>query len=146
MFYYVNNLKIFFNSVMMDFEAAERTPWRAKWPNHKLQGCLFHFTQCLWRYANKHGGVPLMANPVFKGIIYMSYSLPLVQLESLEEAKILISQEAEKLRDHPDIFAWLTEFFSYVDLTWFGRFPPMDWNHFLSELLQLTCSLGYAKL
>ncbi len=31
--------------VMMDFELAERNPWKAKWPSHRVHGCLFHYTQ-----------------------------------------------------------------------------------------------------
>ena len=31
--------------VMMDYEIAEREPWKRKWITHFVLGCFFHFSQ-----------------------------------------------------------------------------------------------------
>ena len=121
---------------MMDFELAERSPWRTKWPSHKVLGCLFHYTQCIWRYVSKYGGIPLMAIPTIKGIIYMAYALPLVEMTSLDEAINLMKAEATKLQDSTEHFGWLQSFFQYIADNWFHRFSPSEWNHFLSEIFE----------
>ena len=79
-------------SVMMDFEKAERKAWLYVHPTHKLEGCMFHFDGGLWKYVHKNG-MSIMYNSdsdlgkIFKGIVWMTFSLPLVLVERLEEAK-----------------------------------------------------------
>ena len=42
-------------SVTVDFEQASITSIRSNFPSARIQGCLFHFAQCLWRKIQNLG-------------------------------------------------------------------------------------------
>ncbi|KAH7704995.1 hypothetical protein AAVH_27810 [Aphelenchoides avenae] len=42
-------------SIMTDFEAAAITAWRALYPAARMRGCLFHYSQALWRNIASKG-------------------------------------------------------------------------------------------
>ena len=122
-------------SVMMDFEQAERKAWLYVHPTHKLEGCMFHFDGGLWKYVHKNG-MSIMYNSdtdqgkIFKGIVWMTFSLPLVPLERLDEAIDLIRSE---LLDQvsPSFQSWCEDYLTYILSTWIhGHFPPTSWNFY----------------
>ena len=55
-------------SVMMDFEIAMRQAWTDLHQSHKVKGCLFHLTQCLWKKVSECGFSTLYNENTPRGI------------------------------------------------------------------------------
>ena len=119
-------------SVMMDFEPAERNAWLYVHPSHNLQGCMFHFVLCLWKYVHKNGkssdySAKTDNGRLFKGLVWMTFSLPLVPLHRIAEAIDLIKLEIEDFIS-PGFQRWCETFVQHIENTWIhGHFPPQHW-------------------
>ena len=55
---------------------AERRAWAVRHPRHQMRGCMFHFTQNLWKYINRAGFSTLYSQnspqgKQFKGRTYL---------------------------------------------------------------------------
>lgn len=127
-------------SVMMDFEPAERNAWLFVHPSHSLQGCMFHFVGSLWKYVHKNGkssdySAKTENGRLFKGLVWMTFSLPLVPLHRIVEAIDLIKLELEDFIS-PGFQRWCENYVQHIENTWIqGQYPPQHWNFYdrLSE-------------
>ena len=117
---------------MLDFELAERRPWERLHPSHRTRGCIFHFSQSVWRYVLTNGGSNLYAtNAVVRGLVWMGFSLPFVPVNRLQEAVQLMIDEFSSLeRENQGIYDWCTSFVDgYLDGYWLnGPHNPVLWN------------------
>ena len=65
-----------------------------------------------------------------KGIVWMTYALPLVPLNRIDEALNLIRIEIEEMIS-PSFASWCENYIKYISNTWInGNFSPETWNFF----------------
>lgn len=84
-------------NTMSDYEKGPRLAAKEVWMNVEVNGCLFHYTQALYRRAKK---MPLLrsglrhrrGDNLTKNILKMYLRLPLVPVNSIEEAFIEIKR------------------------------------------------------
>lgn len=99
-------------TINIDFEASAVAALRDVFPDAKIQGCYFHFTQCLWRKVQDVGLVTLYSeNEEIRKHIRMCAALAFLKPEDIDEGWIIIQETAP--RD-----AKLAEFFDYFIEQW----------------------------
>ena len=59
-------------------------------PSVDTKGCFFHFNQALFRKWCKLGLKTLYNNPTYKNWLKMMMAIPLVPMESIEDAYIFL--------------------------------------------------------
>ena len=88
-----------------------------------MQGCLFHWSQCVWRKVQKYGLAATYSHePAIHDIISKVLSLPLLPANQIIEVFERLSAEARSPQ--------LRRLFDYVQNQWIeGRdFPPTTWS------------------
>ncbi len=116
---------------MLDFELAVHNAWNRMRPNrpHQTRGCLFHFTQCIWRKM-QHLGLqqPYNNDMAFQSWARMLLALPLLPTYEVENVFQLIQTNA------PIVFPAVFDLLAYMRNYWINddsaTFPIPVWNHF----------------
>ncbi len=109
-----NNLIFNPQNFQIDFESSVVQSLRVIFPNAAIHGCLFHFTQCIWRKVQNLGLSKLFKeNREVRKTIRRVAALPFLKLEDIDDAWLTIC--AEK----PDN-SILEQFMDYVLATWIG--------------------------
>lgn len=104
-------------SMMSDYERAMRNAFAAVVPSAKQYGCLFHYTQALRRFAQKHPGLVrlLITNPAANKIYKKLMCLVLLPAESIVAEFDIIEKEAQELDSKFNVFT------SYIKRQWLTR-------------------------
>ncbi|XP_032690403.1 uncharacterized protein LOC116853433 [Odontomachus brunneus] len=113
-----NVLKIIPDTVMSDFEKAEKPALHTVFPSAKIIGCFFHYSQALVRNAGKHGILKDDGYESGLSAIKLLKSLAFLPKKLIEEGFELISKIIFK--DCP----YLQSFFNYYKKTWIDNFKP----------------------
>lgn len=117
--------------MMLDFEKASRTAAISIWPDVKLQGCLFHFTQAIWRYASS---IPALASKIrirhshHKNVLTMHMRLPFLRPKQIKRGLKAIDRYKFKYKLQNDFRL----FTMYFEKTWLKRYKPKEWTIFKS--------------
>jgi hypothetical protein len=119
---YVSVLKTF----MVDFEAAMWTALREVFPERKINGCCFHWTQAIWRHVQELGLSAAYRNDEGTNkFCRRLMSLPFLPQEHIPTMFASIRKEAntEQLKD----------LCSYIEATWITSqmWSPADWSIFM---------------
>ena len=114
-------------TVCIDFEKAMIECVNQLFPSSRIRGCLFHFTQAIWRKVQALGLTnKYTENQSFNRLVRRSSALPLIPLESVDEVWM---EALNELTDEDVI-----PFMDYVTTTWVDTsaaiFPKEMWNHF----------------
>ena len=113
---------------IIDYENAVFKAIERVFPMAEMHGCLFHFTQCLWRKVQECG---LQVeynkrNSQVKKMVKRCSALAFLPLDRVDNAWKLIFDDAP---DHPGVRCFL----DYMVETWiddiFAIFPPKIWGH-----------------
>jgi hypothetical protein len=123
------------DSIMVDFETASINAFRDHFPNADLQGCLFHFGQCIWRkiqelglqaWYNEPGGENALSIKQFNALAFVPINLVPDAFNALVDS---LDDELDQL---------LADFLLYFQTTWIGivqrgrrrnpTFPIALWN------------------
>lgn len=126
-------------TVMVDFEIAIHNALRNVFPNIKVKGCWFHFTQAIMKKVRKMG---LMAkynkNAKFKSLVQNLFDLVLVPITEISSLFKKIKNSMMKLDEEDKVYqVKLNGFLNYCSSTWFNensRFSSAVWNHFKSTV------------
>ena len=120
-------------SFMIDFEQAAITAIRHHFPNAHVQGCLFHFAQCLWRKIQALGLQVWYANIENAHCVKTITALAFVQSHDVHDAFVQLCHSLSE--ETKDI---LSEFTKYFETTWLEAvqrgirrrplFPVDMWN------------------
>lgn len=123
--------------IMSDFELSFINAARAIFPNAEMKGCLFHFTQSVWRQAVLRGlkSQYLEENSQVRVIIQKLLGLPFIPVADVLEVFDNIVNEI------PDDIVALVNLTEYIERTYirgrpargrrpatFARFPPNIWS------------------
>ncbi|KAL8617637.1 hypothetical protein ACOMHN_038029 [Nucella lapillus] len=89
------NLPLSPQIIQTDFEIAAIQAYQISFPQSRIRGCFFHFTQSLWRKVQNLGlAVPYRELQEVKSFVRRMAALPLVPLEELDNAWMIIHGEA----------------------------------------------------
>ena len=102
--------------IMSDFEAALRNALVAAFPSIKLIGCYFHYCQCLWLYATKHGMKTGQRILLTKKLITLLKILPHL---GLEERSAIFKEIKEVFKNSDNVYK---EFLIYYAKNWLKSF------------------------
>ena len=76
----IKNINFSVEKMMMDFELAIMMAAKETWPGIIIQGCRFHWGQCLQRFFSKSNMIPLgERSDEFLKIFHCCLSLPMVK-------------------------------------------------------------------
>ena len=105
------------HSILVDFENASINVLRVFFPDADLQGCLFHFGQCIWRKVQALGlqAWYMEAEGNNALLIKMFIALAFVPIALLPDA---FNSLVDSLDDEQD--QHLAEFLIYFQTTWIG--------------------------
>ena len=106
--------------IMCDFEAALRNALSKVWNNAKLNGCFFHFCQCLWRWAGAHGLRSSESIPLAKKVITVMKILPHMEKE---ERKIIFKELQDSLKNKGKVYK---DFLFYYQRYWLESYSIDD--------------------
>lgn len=115
--------------VCIDFESAMITSDQQIYPNARIRGCLFHYSQAIWRHVQLLGlTVRYNDDAEFNRVVRRATALPLLPPDRVDEVWLeAINEVAE-----PDAAA--QQFMDYVTTTWVdnmvARFPIEIWTQF----------------
>ncbi|RWS22729.1 uncharacterized protein B4U80_09036 [Leptotrombidium deliense] len=124
--------------IMVDYEQAMITTIRRVFPNTRVRGCLFHYTQCIYRHVQSCGlSVEYLhsigndeSNNVeadFKKVVRRFLALPFLPLTELEDAHTEIMEDID-LNDQR-----VSAFSDYHLDNWFkdgSTYPRELWNQY----------------
>ncbi|XP_071578817.1 uncharacterized protein [Temnothorax nylanderi] len=119
-----NVLKIIPDTVISDFEKAERKTLHTVFPSAAILGCFFHYSQALVHNADKYGILKGNDNELGWGATKLLISLAFLPHTLIEEGFELISKI---------IFndcTYLQSFFHYYKQTWINGFKPDSFSVF----------------
>ena len=113
-------------SITLDFETALWNVFRDLLPNVSLKGCLFHWTQALWRKVQELGLEP----PYRTASRTYKYIRKLMALPFLPAARIL--PEFQRLKDGART-ASLEALVQYMENNWISTtvWPPAAWSVYM---------------
>ena len=111
----------------IDYESAVITAIDELFPNSRVRGCLFHYSQALWRYVQTCGLVQRYRNDDnFNRLVRRAFALPLVPPASIDDVWLRAMDE----EPDPEV----ERFKDYVTTTWVdnltARFPYEIWNQY----------------
>lgn len=111
-------------AVMADFELALVQSLELQFPRAAIQGCFFHFSQCLWRKVHAVARPRKYKNdPDTQSFIQKTNTLAFVPLSFVCIAWDAIKADAPPLPEVDD-------FNTYVESTWLnGNFLPHTWKY-----------------
>ena len=121
---------------MMDFEIAMRNGVRSIFPNIRLIGCYFHFSQQIVKRMRKAGfQTSYSKNEKFNAFIRRVCSLPLVPTKFLSHVMTILFRRAEDCFESDErLGGFCRNLLEYVQSTWTnGVFSVQDWNLFDSD-------------
>jgi hypothetical protein len=103
-------------TVMIDFEMAVIQSLQHHFPEAEIQGCLFHFGQCLWRNVQRLGLQGWYRDDANNALIIKSFQAlafvpPNRVTEAFQELMGSLDDETDEL---------LSDFLSYFEATWIG--------------------------
>ena len=112
-------------TICIDFEAAVITTIRHQFPNVRIRGCLFHYSQALWRKVQELGlSGRYKEDEAFNRLVRRASALPLVPRESVDEVWLEALNEVNDAGSAP--------FKDYVTSTWVdtmvAKFPVEIWT------------------
>lgn len=111
-------------SMNIDYELAAITAIQEVFPNIKIQGCFFHFGQCLWRKVQEIGlSEAYKNNDEVRHSVRMCGALPFLKLEDIDDGWVHIHSNSP-VNDK------LEEFFDYFIEQWLENphLPREIWN------------------
>ena len=103
-------------TVMIYFEMAAIQSLQHHFPEAEIQGCLFHFGQCLWRNVQRLGLLGWYKDDANNALIIKSFQAlafvpPNRVTEAFQELMGSLDDETDEL---------LSDFLSYFEATWIG--------------------------
>lgn len=112
--------------VCIDFESAVIATITEMFPNARIRGCLFHYSQAIWRKVQNLGlSGRYTVDDAFNRLVRRAAALPLVPREQVDEVWL------EAMNEVIDEDA--TRFTDYMTTTWVdnlsARFPVEMWTH-----------------
>ena len=134
-----NRLQFNPEKILIDFEIAVIEAINYILPLTQVHGCLFHFTQSIWRKVQEFGLVNEYKKPnsQIKRAVKRVCSLAFVPIERITDAWLLIHADAPQNEA-------LEKLFDYMIDTWIdenSRFPPEIWNHYRNYSTRTTNNL-----
>ncbi|XP_072397919.1 uncharacterized protein [Diabrotica undecimpunctata] len=123
-------------TIMMDFERAAMNAAQTEFPNVRIRGCFFHFSQCMWRHIQSAG---LQR----RNIENPDFALHLRQLTALafvpDNHVVRVYEELLNSDFYTQNEELLVPLINYFEDTWIGRlarrgnrrqplFPANVWN------------------
>ncbi|XP_046545931.1 uncharacterized protein LOC124256049 [Haliotis rubra] len=109
----------------IDYEAAVISAISEVFPDSSVRGCLFHYSQALWRQVLERGlSRDYMNNPAVQAHVRRAAALPLLPLNQVQDAWF------EVIEQSPDGDR-VAAFNDYVTSTWVeddAKFPAHIWN------------------
>ena len=136
-----NSLIFYPKKFHIDFEIAVIEALKIVFPHSEIEGCLFHFSQCIWRKIQKYGLVKdFNENKEIRTIIKQVTALPFLPLGNITDAWLKIFEKVDPEN------AKLTKFMDYACRTWVnedGKFDRKMWNHFQNYKIRTTNSVEY---
>lgn len=115
--------------VTLDFEGAAWEAIRSCLPGIRLSGCVFHWTQAVWRKTQELGlQTPYMEDEATHTLIRRLLALPFLPATCIPEIFEKIQRKAST--------ASLRDLFHYVAHFWIQStlFPPESWSVFKSSV------------
>ena len=115
------------NTVSIDFEMAMINTVQQFFPNSRIRGCLFHYSQAVWRKVQHLGlTVRYREDREFNRLVRRASALPLIPVDSVHDVWM------EAMNEVNDAAA--TQFMDYMTETWVddvaALFPMELWNHY----------------
>ncbi|KAK3105101.1 hypothetical protein FSP39_017266 [Pinctada imbricata] len=112
-------------TINLDFESDSRNAATQAFPNVQLKGCLFNFTQAIWRKTQSLGiQVDYRNQQDVQLLVRRMTALPLIPLPNLDDYWLNAVADAPPRTDY-------TRLLDYVAETWMeSRLRPETWNHF----------------
>ena len=121
------DIHLLFNpdSVMSDFELGLINALEMIFPNASLEGCYFHFTQCIWRRVQQsHLITSFRDDDVVRSLVRRLMAVAFLPIVAIRPSFVSLQQEAETLNN-----ANCNELLDYFQGTWLnGQFPLQLWN------------------
>ena len=109
-------------AAMLDFELGLRNSLKKVWPNIRLSGCWFHYTQAIWRKVQKLGLEKVYHQRFGAKFIKRIMVLPLFHANDCMMQRVFCALQSKFNEDKsnmtPEIAAAFEEFFSYVHKQW----------------------------
>lgn len=123
---------------MTDFEGGLRKALVYTYPNARIRGCWFHFSNALRKKSRSLGMYALIRNcPNAKMIMNMLKSLPLLPPQNFEEAYTLIKGLSDELK----LFDKFKHFFQYFESYWIAQVLKTYYYFSFSRLIYFLSSL-----
>jgi len=113
---------------LLDYEEAMILSLRSRFPAASVKGCLFHYTQAIWRNCQAIGlASHYSTSQSVRNYVKSLMALPFVPTDQLEQALNILRQGLPP-SDHPSR-PLLDRLEQYFYRTWInGSFSPVVWN------------------
>ena len=109
-------------AAMLDYELGLRNSLKKVWPNIRLTGCWFHYTQAIWRKVQKLGLEKVYHQRFGAKFIKRIMVLPLFHANDSMIQQVFCALQAkfneDKTHMTPENAAAFEDFFSYVHKQW----------------------------
>ncbi|KAF4531540.1 hypothetical protein B566_EDAN018215, partial [Ephemera danica] len=99
---------------MCDFERGLQNAIVEVWPNIRITGCWFHYTQALWRHVQWYDLLRYVCEHETWGVIGMAMALPLLPAAQIQNGMACIRQRASDA----GITQRMQAFLDYVQTQW----------------------------
>ncbi|XP_071643034.1 uncharacterized protein [Temnothorax longispinosus] len=103
--------------IMLDYETAAGTSVSDHFPSASIHGCWFHYNQAVFR---KWKSLHLSNAP--PDVLFMTMTLPLAPPEYFVEGYKIIEEQADSMREYPDIHLFL----AYLRRNWVPAAPKIS--------------------
>ena len=124
-----HQLKLPPRTIFLDYEVAIRHAAHAVFPGIKAKGCLFHYTQCIWRKVQDTGlQVPYKENNDINKLVRRTAVLPLLPVNDLEDVWFYALENLEEADTNTPTLA----FTDYITSYWVESNGHL-WNHYQTD-------------